>query len=155
MRSTTVHDLTTIIVITIGMADQTQAVLPRPTLQTSTAITATDHGQIVVLASLLCVAIGVLLSIARVYIRWPLNVLAGKDDIAYAVAMVTAAVQTAVTVSAVQRGFGKVDSDLSEWQMISTSKVSPTLFPNSSVPAREGSSRNQSQHVTKGNEGLG
>lgn len=64
------------------MADQTPTALPKPTLQTSTAITPTDHGQLVALASWLCMAIGTLLSMARLYVRWPLNVLAGKDDIA-------------------------------------------------------------------------
>lgn len=83
------------------MADETQAQPPKPTLRTSTAITATDHGQVVVLASCTCLAIGISLSIARVYVRWPLNVLAGKDDVAYAVAMFAAVVQTAITVNAV------------------------------------------------------
>ena len=113
-----------IILIIAMMADETQASLPKPTLQTSTAITATDHGQIVVLASCICLAIGILLSIARVYVRWPLNVMAGKDDLAYAVAMCLATVQTAITINAVQKGFGKVGSELSEWQVVNTSKVS-------------------------------
>jgi hypothetical protein len=106
------------------MKDEMQAPLPKPTLQASTAITATDHGQIVVLASCICLAIGILLSIARVYVRWPLNVMAGKDDLAYAVAMCLATAQTAITINAVQRGFGKVESELSEWQVVNTSKVS-------------------------------
>ena len=33
-----------IILIVAMMADETQASLPKPTVQTSTAITATDHG---------------------------------------------------------------------------------------------------------------
>ena len=74
------------------MENETQAHLPKPTLQTSTAITATDHGKIVVLASCIWLAIGIQLSIARAYVRWPLNVLAGKDDVAYAVAVLTAMV---------------------------------------------------------------
>ena len=50
--------------------------------------------------------------------------MAGKDDLAYAVAMCLATVQTAITINAVQRGFGKVGSELSEWQVVNTSKVS-------------------------------
>lgn len=106
------------------MADQSQPAPPKPTLQVSTAITATDHGQIVVLAGWLCLAIGTLLSMARIYVRWPLNVLAGKDDIAYAVSFFLAVVQTAVTIDAVGRGFGKVERELKDWQVARISKVS-------------------------------
>ena len=106
------------------MADQSQPAPPKPTLQVSTAITATDHGQIVVLAGWLCLTIGTLLSIARVYVRWPLNVLAGKDDIAYAVSFLLAAIQTAVTIDAVRRGFGRVERELEDWQVARISKVS-------------------------------
>lgn len=109
------------------MADQTPTVLPKPTLQTSTAITPTDHEQIVALASWLCMAIGVLLSMARLYVRWPLNVLAGKDDIAYTIAILFAIAQTAIMVNAVRKGFGKVESELHEWQVLSNLKVSPIL----------------------------
>lgn len=66
------------------MASATDVPPPKPTLQLSTAITETDHGQIVVLVAWLCFTAGVLLSMVRVYIRWPLNALAGKDDAAYA-----------------------------------------------------------------------
>lgn len=106
------------------MAGETKDASAKPTLQVSTAITATDHGQIVVLAGWLCLTIGTLLSIARVYVRWPLNVLAGKDDIAYTVSMVFAIIQTAVTIDAVRRGFGRVESESADWQILSTSKVS-------------------------------
>lgn len=112
------------------MTDEMQAPLPKPTLQASTVITATDHGKIVVLASCICLAIGILLSIARVYVRWPLNVMAGKDDVAYAVATCLATAQTGITVNAVQRGFGKVESELSESQVVNTSKVSPIFSPS-------------------------
>jgi hypothetical protein len=105
------------------MADYSQPAPPKPTLQVSTAITATDHGQIVVLAGWLCLAIGTLLSMARVYVRWPLNVLAGKDDIAYAISFLTV-VQTAVTIDAVGRGFGKVERELDDEQVGRISKVS-------------------------------
>lgn len=83
------------------MADQPQPAPAKPTLQVTTAITATDHGQIVVLAGWLCLAIGTVLSMARVYVRWPLNVLAGKDDITYAVSFLLAVIQSAVTIDAV------------------------------------------------------
>ena len=105
------------------MADQSQPAPPKPTLLVSTAITATDHGQIVVLAGWLCLAIGSLLSLARVYVRWPLNVLAGKDDIAYTVSFLLAVIQTAVTIDAVGRGFGKVEQELEDWQVARTAKV--------------------------------
>ena len=97
---------------------------PKPTLQVSTAITTTDHGQIVVLAGWLCLAIGTSLSMARIYIRWPLNVLAGKDDIAYSVSVLFAFVQTAVIIDAVRRGFGRVAPELEDWQVVRISKVS-------------------------------
>jgi hypothetical protein len=106
------------------MSNQSRVAPPKPTLQVSTAITATDHGQIVVLAGWLCLAIGTLLSIARVYIRWPLNVLAGKDDIAYAISMLLAVIQTAVTIDAVRRGFGRVELELEDWQIARISKES-------------------------------
>lgn len=61
---------------------------------------------------------------ARIYVRWPLNVLAGKDDIAYAVSFFLAVVQTAVTIDAVGRGFGKVERELKDWQVARISKVS-------------------------------
>jgi hypothetical protein len=106
------------------MADQSQPAPPKPTLRVSTAITATDHGQIVVLAGWLCLSIGTLLSMARIYVRWPLNVLAGKDDIAYAVSFFFAVIQTAVTIDAVGRGFGKVERELDDGQVARISKVS-------------------------------
>lgn len=106
------------------MADQSQPAPSKPTLQVSTAITATDHGQIVVLAGWLCLAIGTLLSMARIYVRWPLNVLAGKDDTAYAISFFFAVVQTAVTIDAVGRGFGRVERELQDWQVARISKVS-------------------------------
>jgi len=61
---------------------------------------------------------------ARVYIRWPLNVLAGKDDIAYAVSMFLAVIQTALTIDAVRKGFGRVEPELEHWQVARISKVS-------------------------------
>lgn len=106
-----------------SMADQPQPAPAKPTLPVSTAITATDHGRIVVLAGWLCLAIGTVLSMARVYVRWPLNVLAGKDDIAYAVLFVLAVIQSAVTIDAVGRGFGRVERELENWQVAMISKV--------------------------------
>ena len=105
------------------MANQSQPAPPKPTLLVSTAITATDHGQIVVLAGWLCLAVGTLLTMSRVYVQWPLNVLAGKDDIAYAVSFFIAAIQTAVTINAVRRGFGRVERELEDGQIASTAKV--------------------------------
>jgi hypothetical protein len=135
------------------MADETQVPLPKPTLQVSTAITGTDHGQIVILASCICLAIGILLSIARVYVRWPLNVMAGKDDVAYAVAICLAIAQTAITVNAVQKGFGKVESELSEWQVVATSKVCPIFL--CSCAASKMASGKRSEDVPKHDEMAG
>ncbi|KAM0719561.1 hypothetical protein Q7P37_003691 [Cladosporium fusiforme] len=85
---------------------------PKPTLEVSTAITEIDHGPIVVLVAWLCFTAGILLSVVRAYIRWPLHALAGKDDIAYAVSTVFAIVQTAITLRAVRLGFGEKESEL-------------------------------------------
>ena len=106
-----------------SMADQPQPAPSKPTLQVSTAVTATDHARIVVLAGWLCLAIGTVLSMARVYVRWPLNVLAGKDYIAYAVSFLLAVIQSAVTIGAVGRGFGRVERELESWQDARISKV--------------------------------
>ncbi|KAL1590036.1 hypothetical protein WHR41_01444 [Cladosporium halotolerans] len=103
------------------MADSATTAVP--TLQVSTAVTDTDHGQIVVLAAWLCFTAGVLLSAVRVYIRWPLNALAGKDDYAYAISFLLAIVQTAVTVNAVKNGFGRTESELDGRQAIDAAKA--------------------------------
>ena len=116
-----------------SMADQPQPAPAKPTLPVSTAITATDHGRIVVLAGWLCLAVGTLLSMSRVYVRWPLNVLAGKDDIAYAVSFFLAAIQTAVTINAVGRGFGRVERELEDWQVARISKVRTTFVSRCST----------------------
>lgn len=108
------------------MADA-NAALPIPKLQVSNAVTATDHGKLVVLAAWLCLTAGILLSAARVYIRWPLNALAGKDDVIYAVATALAIVQTAVTLHAVENGFGRTEAELSEQQSTYAAKVSQLL----------------------------
>ena len=102
---------------------------PKPTLQVSTAVTATDHGQIVVLVAWLCFTAGLLLSLVRVYIRWPLNALAGKDDGAYAVSAILAIIQTAVTINAVSNGFGRTESELSDTQVVDAAKVSLAASP--------------------------
>lgn len=106
------------------MADETQAAPPRPTLQVSTAINPTDHGQVVVLAGWICLLIGIVLSAVRVYVRWPLNALAGKDDIAYTTAFLLAIIQTAITLDAVKKSFGRVEIELEESQAAHTAKVS-------------------------------
>lgn len=95
-----------------------------PTLQVSTAITDTDHGQVVVLVAWLCFTAGILLSGVRAYIRWPLHALAGKDDIAYAVSTLFAIVQTAITLHAVRIGFGKTESELDDTQVSGIGRVS-------------------------------
>ena len=102
---------------------------PKPTLQVSTAVTATDHGQIVVLVAWLCFTAGLLLSLVRVYIRWPLNALAGKDDGAYAVSAIFAIIQTAITINAVSNGFGRTESELSDTQVVDAAKVSRRPSP--------------------------
>lgn len=106
------------------MADETQAAPPKPTLQVSTAINATDHGQVVVLAGWICLLIGIVLSAVRVYVRWPLNALAGKDDIAYTIAFLLAIIQTAITLDAVKNSFGRVETELEESQTAHTARVS-------------------------------
>ena len=111
------------------MASATDVPPPKPTLQLSTAITETDHGQIVVLVAWLCFTAGVLLSMVRVYIRWPLNALAGKDDAAYAASALLVIIQTAITIKAVNSGFGRTESELSSTQVVGIAKVSHT--PNS------------------------
>lgn len=105
-------------------ATEPAAALPLPTLLVSSAVTPTDHGKVVVLAAWICFTAGVLLSVARAYIRWPLDRLAGKDDAVYAVATVLAIIQTAVTINAVDRGFGKTEIDLSPAIATSVAKVS-------------------------------
>jgi hypothetical protein len=97
---------------------------PIPTLQLSTAVTATDHGQIIALVAWLCFTAGILLSLVRLYIRWPLNRLAGKDDVTYAVSVLFAIVQTAITINAVSKGLGRTESELEGKQVIDAAKVS-------------------------------
>jgi hypothetical protein len=108
------------------MSSATEASPPIPTLQQSTAVTETDHGQIVVLIAWLSFTAGILLSFVRVYIRWPLNALAGKDDATYAVSFLLATIQTAITINAVSKGFGRTESDLDVTQVINTAKVGPS-----------------------------
>jgi len=108
------------------MSSATEASPPLSTLQLSTAVTATDHGQIVVLVAWLSFTAGILLSFVRVYIRWPLNALAGKDDATYAVSFLLATIQTAITINAVSKGFGRMESDLDVTQVINAAKVGPS-----------------------------
>lgn len=107
-----------------AMSSPTGAPPPIPTLQLSTAVTATDHGQIVVLIAWLCFTAGILLSLVRVYIRWPLSALAGKDDATYAVSALFAIIQTAITINAVSKGFGRTESELDGTQVVNAAKVS-------------------------------
>ena len=112
------------------MSSATDVPPPKPTLQLSTAVTATDHGQIVVVVAWLCFTAGVLLSLVRVYIRWPLNALAGRDDVAYAVSTLFAIIQTAITINAVNNGFGRTGSELSGLQVVDAAKVSRSPSPS-------------------------
>jgi hypothetical protein len=73
---------------------------------------------------------------ARVYVRWPLNVLAGKDDITYGISFVLAMVQTAVTIDAVGRGFGRVERELEDWQVARKSKARTTFVSRCSTLPR-------------------
>lgn len=109
------------------MAGSAATAVPR--LELSTAVTDVDHGQVVALAAWLCFTAGVLLSVVRVYIRWPLNALVGKDDYAYAVSFGLTIVQTAVTVNAVRNGFGKTGYELDRRQAIDVAKVSMSTPP--------------------------
>ena len=106
------------------MSDSTDVAPPLPTLLLSTAVTPTDHGQIVVLVAWLCFTAGILLSMVRLYIRWPLNALAGKDDLTYAISTVFAIVQTAITINAVGKGFGRIQRELNPAQVVAAAKVS-------------------------------
>ena len=110
---------------------------PIPTLQLSTAVTATDHGQIIVLVAWLCFTAGILLSLVRLYIRWPLNRLAGKDDVTYAVSALFAIVQPSIVINAVSGGLGRTDSELERKQVIDAAKVSlPISLPSSDLVER-------------------
>jgi hypothetical protein len=101
---------------------------PLPTLKFSTAVTATDHGQIIALVAWLCFTAGILLSLVRLYIRWPLNRLAGKDDVTYAVSALFAIVQTSIIINAVSNGLGRTESELEGKQVIHAAKVSLPIF---------------------------
>jgi hypothetical protein len=95
-----------------------------PALEVSTAITATDHGQLVVLFAWLSFTAGVLISAVRVQIRWrPSNSIAGKDDLACAISTGIAFVQTAVTLITVRNGFGRIGLDLEDAQAMNIAKV--------------------------------
>lgn len=96
---------------------------PVPTLLVSDAVTPDDHGKIVVLVGWLCLIAGVLCTLARLQIRWPLPALAGTDDYLCAIAAVFAIVQTAVTFRAVGDGFGKTERDLGPNQVVNVEKV--------------------------------
>lgn len=113
------------------MAGSAATAVPR--LELSTAVTDVDHGQVVALAAWLCFTAGVLLSVVRVYIQWPLNALVGKDDYAYAVSFGLTIVQTAVTVNAVRNGFGKTGYELDRRQAIDVAKVSMSTPPIQSL----------------------
>jgi hypothetical protein len=102
---------------------------PIPTLRVSTAVTATDHGQVIALVAWLCFTAGMLLSLVRLYIRWPLNRLAGKDDVTYAVSALFAIVQTAITINAVSKGLGRAKSELERKQVVDAAKVSHLPIP--------------------------
>jgi hypothetical protein len=106
------------------MSSATDVAQPIPTLRFSAAVTPTDHGQIIVLVAWLCFTAGILLSLVRVYIRWPLNALAGKDDAAYAASALVAIIQTAITIDAVSKGLGRTDLELEEGQVVDAAKVS-------------------------------
>lgn len=101
--------------------DATPSILP---LRLSTAVTATDHGQIIALVAWLCFTAGMLLSLVRLYIRWPLNRLAGKDDVTYAVSALFAVLQSAITINAVSKGLGQTESELEKGQVLDAAKVS-------------------------------
>lgn len=112
------------------MSDPTGVAPPLPTLLRSTAVTPTDHGQIVVLVAWLCFTAGILLSLMRLYIRWPLSALAGKDDLTYAISTLFAIIQTAITIHAVTKGFGRTELELSPAQALAAAKVSRFIPPH-------------------------
>ena len=96
---------------------------PVPTLLVSSAVTPDDHGKIVLVVGWLCLIAGVLCTLARLQIRWPLPALAGTDDYLCAAAAGLAIVQTAVTFRAVDDGFGKTESNLGPKQVVNVEKV--------------------------------
>jgi hypothetical protein len=95
-----------------------------PTLEVSTAITPTDHGQIVVVFAWLSFTAGVMISAVRMQVRWPSNSRAGKDDIACAVSTMLAFVQTAIVLNTVRNGLGRMGTDLGAGQAMRIAKVS-------------------------------
>ena len=106
------------------MADSIEASNAVPPLEISNAITASDHGQLVVLFAWLSFTAGVLISAVRVQIRWPSNSTAGKDDLACAISTGVAFVQTAIVLNTVRNGFGRIASDLDDVQATKIAKVS-------------------------------
>jgi hypothetical protein len=106
------------------MADSTGTGNIVPTLEVSTAITATNHGQIVVVLAWLSFTAGVMISAVRMQVRWSSNSIAGKDDLACAVSTVIAVVQTAVILNTVRNGFGRTGTDLGDAQAMGIAKVS-------------------------------
>jgi hypothetical protein len=95
-----------------------------PTLEVSTAITTTDHGQIVVVFAWLSFTAGVMISAVRMQVRWPSNSRAGKDDIACAVSTMVAFVQTAIVLNTIRNGLGRIGTDLGAEQAMRIAKVS-------------------------------
>ncbi|KAK5698452.1 hypothetical protein LTR17_023656 [Elasticomyces elasticus] len=89
---------------------------PIPTLIVSTAVTDTDHAKIVSVAGWLCMVAGVLCTLARIYIRWPLRLLSGWDDVLCLVATLVAVIQTAVVLRLADTGFGQTEDELRQGQ---------------------------------------
>lgn len=106
---------------------------PVPTLLVSTAVTPDNHGKIVVTVGWLCLIAGVLCTLARLQIRWPLPALAGKDDYICALAAVWAIIQTAVTFREVDHGFGETSGNLAPQQRVNVEKVHATILTPSEV----------------------
>ncbi|KAK4554438.1 hypothetical protein LTR86_008646 [Recurvomyces mirabilis] len=96
---------------------------PIPTLTVSTAVTPTDHSALITLAGWLCMVAGVLCSLTRLHIRWPLRSLAGSDDVTCGVATVLAIIQTAITLQAAKHGLGVTGQGLTASREVGVEKT--------------------------------
>ncbi|KAK5118989.1 hypothetical protein LTR62_000200 [Meristemomyces frigidus] len=97
---------------------------PAHTLTVTAAVTPTDHAALITLACWLCLVAGVLCTMMRVHLRWPLRSLAGADDILCGVTTLLAIVQTSIVLRAAARdGLGRTANELSQSENDKIGKV--------------------------------
>ncbi|KAK4896489.1 hypothetical protein LTR27_005705 [Elasticomyces elasticus] len=94
-----------------------------PTLIVSTAVTDTNHAKIVTVAGWLCMVAGVLCTLARIQIRWPLRSLVGWDDALCFVATLVAVIQTTIVLRLAETGFGRTENELRQSQSQNVAKL--------------------------------